>query len=426
MLAQFTILGNISLINFVTCVFIGTFLLVKNQKSQVNLAYCIFDFCIAFYAFFYFLWQSSTDPRWGVIFFKWCIFGVVLINSAFVQFTYVILDLERRYKHQLVFVHALNLFFCYGSLFLFYNDWKIKYTYGLWPIPSTIFHFYILWWFTQVLTCFFLLYHQGIERSEGKQKKQFQWIFWSTLIAYAGGATNWLVWYDINFPPYLNSGIAVYALVLAYAIFRHKLLGIDVIIKKTLVFAGLLAFVFGVFSAAAFFVREILSFYFHVGNLLTYTISLFLIVLGYDPIRNLLINLTDRYLFQKKYDYQKILKDASRGMSRIESLHRLLGLVVHFVTMRMRIKNAAVLMRRQGVGRFEFKYQRGYAKYYLEYALEDYDPLIQYLSAEKEAIDLERVKEYIEGGNKKKAKGQPPREYDFKSILNTMQELEAA
>ncbi len=426
MLDQFTVLGNISLINFFTCVFIGAFLLVKNNRSAINIAYCIFDFCIALYAFFYFLWQSSTDHTLGVIFFKWCILGVVLINSAFMEFVFAILNIRSTHKKSLYLIHALNAFFCFAALNLFYQSWVPKYSYGIWPVPSVVFHVYIVWWFAQVLYSFYLLYVEGVKKAEGKLLTQYKWIFWATLIAYAGGATNWLVWYNINFPPYLNSGIAIYTLVLAYAMFRHRILGVDVIIRRTLVFAGLLAFVFGVFSAATFLVQEILSKFWGAGNTWTYGISLFLIVLGYDPIRNFLVNFTDKFLFQKKYDYQKLLKDASRGMSKIESLDHLLSLVIHFITMKMRVKNAAVISREKRTGDFELTYQRGYDKGFLAYHLDDTNPLIGYLIREKEAVDIEHIREYMEAGNKKTVKGEEPHQYDFSAILHTMQEINAA
>ena len=58
--------------------------------------------------------------------------------------------------------------------------------------------------------------------------------------------------------------------------------------------------------------------------------------------------------------------------------------------------------------------------------MEEENPLIEYLAREKEAIDLERVREYIESGGKKKVKGELPHTYDFEAIKRAMQELEAA
>ncbi len=352
MLNQTTIFGIISLINFLTCIFIGAFLLIKNPRNPINITYCIFDFCIAFYAFFYFLWQSSNDPAWGILFFKWCIVGVVLINSAFVHFTFVILSIAKKFKWQLFVAHLLNAFFCYGALFLFYSDWKIKYTYGLWPIPSTIFHFYISWWFFQVIYCFFLIHTRGILKSEGKEKRQYQWIFWATLIAYAGGATNWLVWYGINFPPYLNSGIAIYTIVLAYAIFRHQLLDIEIIIKKTLVFAGLLTMAMFVVSIVSTTTKGFIGQYITISENISTLISV-LIALGlYKPTHIFLVAITDKFLFQKKSEIKVILNRLSERVITIADIEQIGKTILSTLEETLRVELGMIFLQNKKLGNY--------------------------------------------------------------------------
>ncbi|HNX69618.1 MAG TPA: ATP-binding protein [Candidatus Omnitrophota bacterium] len=152
--------------------------------------------------------------------------------------------------------------------------------------------------------------------------------------------------------------------------------------------------------------------------------SILIAMAFFDPARKLLTNLTDKFLFQKKYDYHKLLKDASRGMSNIESLEHLLGLVVHFVTMKMRVKNAGVLMRERNSDQYHLVYQRGYDKKHLSLTLYANDPLIHYLENHKEAVDIERVKEQVEAASYKR--DQSDREYDFEAIRERMNQLQTS
>lgn len=212
-----------------------------------------------------------------------------------------------------------------------------------------------------------------------------------------------------------------------YAVLRYQFIDIEVIIRKTLVFAGLLAFVFGVFSFGLFIAQNVLASYFAFSREWALAVSMFFIVLGYEPMRAFLINITDRFLFQKKYDYQKFLKDASRGMSQIESLHHLLGLVTHFITMKMRLKSAAVLMQDPKTGQFHLRHGRGYP---LEFAggppLFIKNPLLQYINLEEEAAEIEQVKEDAERGPKRHRRGTRVREYDYRNIQKEMEKLHAA
>ena len=207
---------------------------------------------------------------------------------------------------------------------------------------------------------------------------------------------------------------------------RYKLLNISVIVRKTFIFAGLLTSVFLLFSLATLVLKELLRGVFGGSEIGANILGMFLIVLGYDPIRGYLIDFTDKYLFQKKYDYQKLLKDASRGISKIENLRHLFSLVVHFITLRMRVKNASILSREKNQKEFRLSYERGYRTGFVEYTLREDAELIRYLNEEKEAIEIEHVKEYIESGNKKRVKGEAPHEYNFAAIQATMRELDAA
>ncbi|MCM8775128.1 MAG: ATP-binding protein, partial [Candidatus Omnitrophica bacterium] len=116
----------------------------------------------------------------------------------------------------------------------------------------------------------------------------------------------------------------------------------------------------------------------------------------------------------------------AQGISRIESLHHLLGLVVHFITRNMRVKNAAILSWLPDRGDYKLEYQRGYERQFLEYHLSGCHPLILFLKREKGGVDLERIREVIEAGNKGKLKGDASLQYDFKAIEKTMLEIRAA
>jgi signal transduction histidine kinase len=409
---------------------LGLFVVSQKINKETRLTFFFYSTSLS-------LWSAGqgcaiyNDNYWiSLLAVKVCHVGVVLIPVFFTHLILVILgisNLKRKFLASIYSIAALLLLFIPTKLLIqtvsLYSP-HFKYIFVPGPLYFPMLGF---WLFLVIYAFIFLL--KGYLTSIGPKRHQLKYFFAGLLISYLGGAPNFLLGFRIEIPiamPFGTYALPLYVGITAYTILKYKFLNIDIIIRRTVVFAGLLAFVFGVFSAATFFVQEVLSRFLGASNLWTYGISLFLIVLGYDPIRNFLIELTDKHLFQKKYDYQKLLKDASRGMSKIENLQHLLALVIHFITMKMRIRNAAVLTRQNASQEFTLQYQRGYEKNFLEYRIDDTNPLIIYLRKEKEAIDLERVREYIEAGNKKKVKGDKPHEYDFDAIRCTMEELQAA
>ena len=413
------------LINAITSVALGCFILVINFKSAVSRLFALFCFSVAYWAINYFLWLKMEEMESALFFIRHAMIGATFIPLTFTAFTLKFLE-KHNWLVMTINILSCNLFaFCsFSPLFIAGVEQRLFFKF--WPQPGILFHFMLVYFLLNAVYANFLLW-SAVKKAKGVRRSQILYVFIGTFVGFFGGSTNYFLWYQIPIPPILNILVTLYIVTVAYAIAKFKLMDIQVIIRRTLVFAGLLAFVFAVFGAATMLVREVLRTYFGASNVWSYAISLFLIVLGYDPIRNLLVNLTDRYLFQKKYDYQKLLKDASRGIAKIESLQHLLQLVIHFITMRMRVKSAAILTRRDSKNSaFLLEYQRGYEKNFLEYRLDEINPLIHYLRTEKEAIDIERIKEYIEAGNMKKVKGQPPHAYDFHAIRRQMEDLQAA
>jgi len=290
-------------------------------------------------------------------------------------------------------------------------------------LPLPLFYVYFIVWLWQMGYGLFAI-RAGYLNVSSRQAMPLRYVFFSTLIGYVGGGTNWLPWFGINFPPFLNFFVTIYVGMLAYAILRYRLLNIEVIIRRTVIFTGLFAVLMAVVAGVTIAVQRAVGQVLKIDETSLRIGSILIAMALFDPIRKFLTNITDKFLFQKKYDYHKLLKDASRGMSNIESLEHLLGLVVHFITMKMRVKNAAVLMREGASDQYHLIYQRGFDKKFLTLTLYENDPLIHYLETHKEAVDIERIKEQVEAASYQRDRSE--KAYDYEAIRERMNQLQAS
>ncbi len=403
----------------------------RNINRKTSIKYILYASALTFWSINVFIFSWVPSEKLAYVSAQFLHLGAIFIPVFLLDFVLYFFKITGKYyRFELVSVYVLSVFFAVVDIFFphyFISEVVPKRNY---PFFLNAGPFYI-WWvslFTYIVISAHLKVFSRYKSAAGVEKDRLGLFVFPSLIAYVGCVAYFLPVYNFFFFPYPLGcfGSVVLSSALAYGILRHKLLGVDVILKKTLVFAGLLTFVFGVFSAATLLVREVLSVYLKVSTTGTYVVSLFLIVLGYDPIRNILINLTDNYLFQKKYDYQKFLKEASRGMSRIKSLEHLLNLVVHFITMKMRVENAAVLTRRVSGAGFNLQYQRGYKELPNLVLLTEGHPLIEYFRCEKEGLDAEQVQEMIESAKRVPVRGKENAFYDFQEIKAAMAELYTA
>lgn len=410
------------LINAITSIGLAVFILWRNFRSPVNRRFVLFALCVAYWAFNYYFWLAASDPEEALFLIRQAMVGAMMIPFSYTFFVHGFLQRKSLIDPINLFCSVLCLLFSNTPYFISRLEPRLMFEH--WPVPGIVFHFYLFYFILNTIYAHVSLWSR-MNCEKGLRRDQIRYMFAGTLIGFIGGFTNHLLWYNIPIPPVSNILVTVYIVAVAYAIARYKLMGIDVIIRRTVVFTGLFAFVFAAFFLSTFIVNEYLSHFFALGNKAAYFLSMLLVVIGYDPIRRLLVDLTDRYLFQKKYDYRKLLKDASRGISKIESLRRLLGLVVHFITMKIRVRNAAILMRKKETRDFWLGFQRGYAKNYFAYRLEEKHPLIKFLKQEKEALSLERIQYALHHEKFKYGKKFEWKEGDLKAIAQVMQEFEA-
>jgi signal transduction histidine kinase len=409
---------------------LSLFLITRRSRNlnPTTKAYFQWTLFVSLWSFGYGITLSGCfDYNVTLLWNKFCQAMALLIGPFFFKFISVLITEQKKYKNLFLFyigiavslaIVLISTDLLVESLWSF-NEFKYQ------PKGGPLYGVFIIFFFWCNSHGYYLALRK-FKRSSGILRKQLKIFLISTGIGYGLSSSLFLQGLGLRIPPYGIFIMFSYVIILGYAIHKYKFLDIQVIVKRTLVFAGLVSFVFGVFSAATFLVRDLLGRHFGIHNFWINGVSIFLIVLGYDPLRRFLVNLTDKYFFQKKYDYQKLLKDASRGISKIKSLQHLLSLVVHFITMRMRVTNAAVLLIQDDENRYKLAYQRGFQKNFMEYFVDQDSELIRYLSEEHEAIDIENVKDCIEAGNKKVVKGKESRKYNFEEIKKTMEELETS
>ena len=303
-----TFLGFTGLINALTCIFLGIFVLLKNRRNIQNISYFILNSSVALYSFGYFFWQLSTDATAALAWFKILTVGIILINNAYLFFVFVFVNILSKRKRLLLACLVANiLFIALNFNNQLYTALTPRYNLGFWPVPTNLFNVYLTFWFWQ---CFYGLYClvKGQRIAVGRRKEQIKYFMIAAVFGFFGGATNWPMWYNIHISPYPNVLISVYIGIVAYAIIRHQLMDIEVIIKKTLVYAGLFTFAFGVIVSIAMITQELLPQLLAINRFVSLAISAVIIVFSLRPLENFLVNATNKYLFQKHYDLDRVCK----------------------------------------------------------------------------------------------------------------------
>ncbi len=242
---------------------------------------------------------------------KFAYLGVTLIAIFYVHFTSKFLDIKNRIF--LVLTYTLGLMFIVATM---WSDSIINgffiYFWGPYPkagLLNPMFWFYALSMFAYCLTQLYRFGYGSLSKQHSDiEKNRIRYVFWAYLLGNIG-SVDFLPSYGLQFYPFGCYNIAIFISIVAFAIIRHQLLDIEVVMKKALIFAGLLASVFAILILPTLLIQDyILRSASFSTRVLGLAISGIIIILTMRRIETFLMNITDKYLFQKKYDYKQVLK----------------------------------------------------------------------------------------------------------------------
>lgn len=373
-----------ALINWVTSLSLGVFVLWNNPRQLRNRMYFNLGFWVAFFSFGYFFWQLSATHASAVFWFRLLFTGIVFINVAFLHFVFAFLERTREKKWLLITCYSINGVMAFLNFFGFmYTDLVPKYGYGFWPLPTQLFNVYFVFWVWQVLYGMYWLLKEYLV-SELLRRQQIKLFLIGAVVGFAGGATNWPLWWDIPLPPYGNALISVYVGLIGYAILRYKWMDVEVIVKRTLVFAGLVASVVAVVSLVSVGSQDVLARYVEVPRWLSMVFSAVIIATLYPRLYAWLVNVTDRYLFQKKYDYKALLKKFTDEVMVVMDFKRLVDMTVSTLVDTMKLDSCSLLMLNKDTREYELVAGKGINGRVL--ALKADEPFITFLRETHEPI----------------------------------------
>ncbi len=341
-----TFLGFTGLINFLTCISIAIFVILKNRKSPLNISFFNLNFSVALYSLGYFLWQLSKNENQALFWFKVLVIGIILINITYLYFVFHFLGLIDQKRKLLRICAVINFIFIILNLFsLLYSHLEPRFNLGFWPTPTPFFHIYLVFWFWQCLYGFYWLL-RGLQLYTGVKHEQIKYFTISAILGFAGGATNWPSWYNIHFPPYLNITISLYIGIVAYAIFRFRLLNINIALTRAGIFALVYLFVLGV------------PFWFgyKYGQWQLSTWIMLILATSGPFIYNILRRQAENRLLAEERRYQAALRELSRTMTRIRDLDKLLQAIVLTVVDTVKVSFAAIYLKEEDYKSYHLKH----------------------------------------------------------------------
>ena len=293
---------------------------------------------------------TARNPVAGYFWDQMCLTGTVFIPTTFFNFVLVFLGRAKKYILCILGSYAVSLVFLWLNWdHSFVREVKPTTIFNFYTVPSAAYTVFVLYFsILSTLSVYFLYRSMRHDFTSLKVSKQTKWLFFASCFGYVGGGTNFLLVYGINIPyftPVANYAILAYGFSVAYIILKHKFLDIEVIIKKTLVFAGLFVMFMIVVSSVSAISQSFVGQYFKMGMMANGLVCSLFVALLYNPIHKLLVNATDKYLFQKKEDFKIILNRLAENVISELDLQSVGAMVLHTLRESLRLEAGALIVK---------------------------------------------------------------------------------
>ncbi|MFA5928634.1 MAG: ATP-binding protein [Candidatus Margulisiibacteriota bacterium] len=208
---------------------------------------------------------------------------------------------------------------------------------------------YIVYFSVYTIYAIWVLVNKGRKMSQQREKDQLKLVFIGTFVTLLLGAFTNLILPVITANSFFSSFgpnfTTIFVFFTAFAILRHRFLDIEVIIKRSVTYAVLATVVASIYAGSVVLFGNILQNIFGESVLWASAITGILITIGFQPLKDWLTEVTDRFLFQKSYNYRQTLQEISRTLNNTIVLDNIVKLLMIAFINTIKVKTARIVIQ---------------------------------------------------------------------------------
>jgi len=374
--------------------------LLKGRKNRQTYLFAGLTLLAGIWSLFPFATgQSSTDSQ-ALDVARLLYLFALFVPPVFLHLTFALLDLPKTARDRLLLTasYVLSVLFLPALPTAAFIQGVLRFRPFFAVVPGPFYTAYVLFFGTTCAIGFIKLL-EGYRNAIGIGKNQLRYIFVSWFLAYIAGLMHFMPAY-FHFEPFPHDFLLLaFVPISTYAIVRYRLLDIRLAFARTTIFALVYAPVLGIPFFVGYVGQEFLTA--HFGRwwwAALLTLGAFFATLG-PFLYTVLQRRAEERLMAEQRRYQSVLRQASQGMTLIKDLNKLLRLIVHLLTQKVRIRHAAIYLWDPQMKKFVPSVSR-------QWSVKDPDtfsrdhPLVEYLHWHRMPIVTEELGLQARSGSK--------------------------
>lgn len=377
---------------------LGMVVLVRNFRSSINRAFAYVAFILALWSYSIFGLWNAADPT-VALFWARTAFVAHAFPGAFWYFSKVF---PRQEKEISWFMRVV--IFLPGVVFipLMIGPWLIKnvelVSWGYNPVPGALFGVFIGYMVLYLSMGFISLIIKQF-KAKGIERIQIRYIFLGFLgLVLIGLFTNLIIpglfgnsqltWVG----PYSTLFFVGFS---AYAIVRHRLMSIELVIQKGFTYTLATTLITGVYVLVVFLSEQLFREALGYSSFILIALAALAIALAFQPIVQFLQRTTSNLFFRRRYDYRKTLREASEAIASVIRLEELSNLIVRIFIQLIGVKEISFLLYDPVRGKYKSAPAPSVegGEKYMKIEIDPTNPAVQLLKKRREVLvfyELER------------------------------------
>ncbi|MDP3143198.1 MAG: ATP-binding protein [Candidatus Omnitrophota bacterium] len=322
----------------------GILIFLKKRESKLNLI--IFFWCLAIFVWLlaYSLCYSAKSEFVAGFLSKIACTAVAFLPNLAYHFTVTFLDLKKERKF-VYLIYAVNLSLV--PLFLFSNYFLSgvnKYFFGYYGGASFLYPAYLIFYFAVIIRAYCFFYYALTNQDNLSFQKQSQAKYVTAGFVIASFAS-------VDFLP--KFGIAIYPIgyifmlfwifIISYAILKHQLIDINIVIRKGLAYSVLVALISAGYLIIVMLAERISQGMIGYSSLFMSILYASALAIFFIPARNMIQNLVDK-IFLGKNPIQ-IAQENELLKQELEKSERMKAVVALASGMAHEIKNPLTALK---------------------------------------------------------------------------------
>ncbi len=196
-----------------------------------------------------------------------------------------------------------------------------------------------------------LIVHARLQPSSDVVRQQARIILLGSVLAFAP-ATIWFVLASLQINVYFRTELYFPPLILfpisvAYAILRYRLLDVNLVISRGLVYSVLTVIVTGFYFLLVNIVGQLFRIASPASNPILMAVLVLILALGLNPLKDRLQRAVDNVFYKDRLDYRQVLQDFSRALTATLELPVLFEMLLTRLAALFHTERAIIFMREE-------------------------------------------------------------------------------